>query len=239
MQVAAAAFLAGFRGDDLVKAVAVARGESNFNTEAGPNPSCNCRGLWQINLDAHTQYKAPEILHPVKNAEAAHKIWGGDWCGKRASNGHCGKFEAYGLDNAGATWAAKLEQGKRAEKNFWANVHSRQIKSRISVSGQVFGPKSNGECAREILKEAGFPDAGGGDPSLPEAIGNVPGVGAALSFFSFPNLEGFAKALTSGNTWLRVGQVAVGVVLIVVGLVKVSGGAANLIPVGRVAKALT
>jgi hypothetical protein len=46
-------------------------------------------------------------------------------------------------------------------------------------------------------------------------------------------------ALTSGNTWLRVGEVVLGLLLVVAGVVKLTGpGVLKATPVGRVAKAL-
>jgi hypothetical protein len=51
--------------------------------------------------------------------------------------------------------------------------------------------------------------------------------------------SGLIGALTSGNTWLRVGEVVLGLLLVVAGVVKLVGPAAlNASPVGRVAKAL-
>ena len=72
-------------------------------------------------------------------------------------------------------------------------------------------------------------------PSLP----SLPNAGDVVDAITPDWISGIVKALTSANLWLRVGQVLLGTLLIVVGTVKLtSGAAANVIPVGRVAKAL-
>ena len=54
------------------------------------------------------------------------------------------------------------------------------------------------------------------------------------------SITGFLGAFTSGNTWLRVGEVVLGLLLVVAGVVKLVGPTAlNAIPAGRVAKAMT
>lgn len=73
------AFEAGFRGSDLDSIVNIAICESGLNT----NAHClNCfgvsedsRGLWQINLNAHPQYKSVDLFNPKINAEAAYQVY--------------------------------------------------------------------------------------------------------------------------------------------------------------------
>lgn len=52
-------------------------------------------------------------------------------------------------------------------------------------------------------------------------------------------ITGFLGAFTSANTWLRVGEVVLGLLLVVAGVVKLAGPAAlTATPVGRIAKAV-
>ena len=73
------AYNAGFRGTALDNAVDIAVCESGLNTGA----SClNCfgvpedsRGLWQINVNAHPQYKTVDLYDPKINAQAAYAVY--------------------------------------------------------------------------------------------------------------------------------------------------------------------
>ena len=74
-----AAYNAGFRGSHLDAAVMIAECESGFNPEA---KCLNCfgvsedsRGLWQINVNAHPQYKSVDLFNPKINAEAAYQVY--------------------------------------------------------------------------------------------------------------------------------------------------------------------
>lgn len=84
-EIAQHAHDAGFRGDDLATAVAVAMAESGGNTQAhngvGPDDSY---GLWQINMegdlgparrDAFGLNADRELYDPATNAQAAHDIY--------------------------------------------------------------------------------------------------------------------------------------------------------------------
>lgn len=73
------AYNAGFRGSHLDAAVEIAYCESGFNTAAH---CLNCfgvsedsRGLWQINVNAHPQYKSVDLFDPQVNANAAYQIY--------------------------------------------------------------------------------------------------------------------------------------------------------------------
>lgn len=69
---------AGFSGNNLIIAVAIALAESGGNTSAiGHNSNGTTdRGLWQIN-SIHTQYDQSRLLEPLYNAQAAFSISGG------------------------------------------------------------------------------------------------------------------------------------------------------------------
>lgn len=76
-QVAQAAYGAGFRGGNLVIAVAVAGGESSFRLDAEvDNATEHSCGLWQINVDVHTRYSVSQLLSSASyNATAAYNIF--------------------------------------------------------------------------------------------------------------------------------------------------------------------
>lgn len=77
-QIAQYAQGAGFSGDDLVVATAVALAESSGNTgvvgDLALTPGGSV-GLWQINLRWHPEYTAEELTDPATNAAAAFKIY--------------------------------------------------------------------------------------------------------------------------------------------------------------------
>ena len=76
------AYDAGFRGDNLRMAVAVALAESGgnpnaYNAElaAGTAPGAGSRGLWQIYGTAHPQYNSSIAFDPIVNARGAYEIY--------------------------------------------------------------------------------------------------------------------------------------------------------------------
>lgn len=99
LQVAAAAYAGGFRGVQLEQAVQVAHAESSWDTTA--SNSC-CYGLWQINLQAHPQYKNRNWQNPIDNAKMAHSIYvgAGGWC-TTGTPGHetCNPWQSFGNRN--------------------------------------------------------------------------------------------------------------------------------------------
>lgn len=73
---------AGFSGDDLTQAVAIALAESNGNpnaynpeTAAGTPQGQGSYGLWQIYLKAHPEFAGFDLYDPLQNANAAYQIW--------------------------------------------------------------------------------------------------------------------------------------------------------------------
>lgn len=83
-QIARHAYDAGFRGDDLAIAVAVALAESTGDPRAhNPVPPDNSYGLWQINMigalgpERRRQYGLDanrDLFDPAVNAKVANKI---------------------------------------------------------------------------------------------------------------------------------------------------------------------
>jgi hypothetical protein len=75
--IAAYARQAGWSGDDLVKAVAVALAESGGRTDVVN--FLGCVGLWQVyqrvHARAHPLWTTAWLKNPANNAQAAHTIW--------------------------------------------------------------------------------------------------------------------------------------------------------------------
>jgi hypothetical protein len=68
------AYTAGFRGRDLAEIVAVAGGESSYNTDA-VNRSSGATGLWQILPSAHPEFAGWNLKDPAVNARAAYSVY--------------------------------------------------------------------------------------------------------------------------------------------------------------------
>jgi hypothetical protein len=108
----------------------------------------------------------------------------------------------------------------------------------------------NDPNALAVAINAGFaPFRGAIANTVPQAAGNIAQAGAAAPGAVFNGLHnaskvidvpGFLGALANGNTWLRVAEVTLGIVLVVVGLVKLAppGVAKNVKTVGKVAALL-
>ena len=81
-QIAAVAAAAGFSGDDLATAVAVALAESGGNPQAynperaaGAPAGKGSFGLWQIYLNAHPEFAGQNLFDPQTNAAAAFAVY--------------------------------------------------------------------------------------------------------------------------------------------------------------------
>jgi hypothetical protein len=77
-QLAAYAAAAGFTGAALNTATAIALAESSGNPfvvgDSNLTPGGSV-GLWQINLAAHPEYSAADLLNPQANANAAFQVY--------------------------------------------------------------------------------------------------------------------------------------------------------------------
>jgi Lysozyme like domain len=218
LQVAAAAYIAGFRGNQLAEAVAVARGESSFNTDLCTGQYC---GLWQIGTVVNKDKIKGDVKNPVVNAKAAKKLVDDrGWCGGKAANGHCQNFEAYQLDNAGMTWAQKMEEGKKAKKD----LDHEWEKDRLT---NTFKLRSQGDVALDILHKAGISTKGlapntttEGLTTLDDELGDLNPLDNISAAFS--GVNDFFSALKDKDTWIRVAEVTLGAALVIVALVNLT-----------------
>lgn len=83
-QIQAVAANAGFTGDDMATAVAIALAESRGNSSAynpeltargGTPPGKGSVGLWQIYLKMHPEFSGLDLTDPQTNANAAYSIY--------------------------------------------------------------------------------------------------------------------------------------------------------------------
>lgn len=77
-QIAVYAQQAGFTGQDLISAVAIAIAESSGNPKANGDTNLTpggSVGLWQINLAAHPEFAGLDLTDPQTNANAAYSVY--------------------------------------------------------------------------------------------------------------------------------------------------------------------
>jgi hypothetical protein len=93
VSVGSYAYAAGFRDrGTLAKMIAIAAGESSWNTRA-VNSSSGATGLWQILPSAHPEFSGWDLKDPAWNAKAAYSVYSrAPAAGKITKN----KWSAYG-----------------------------------------------------------------------------------------------------------------------------------------------
>lgn len=91
---------AGFTGDDLVTAVAIALTESfPSGNPRSLGDNGNSEGLWQIYRPAHPEFKGQDLFDPQTNALAAFSVYqAADNSFSPWSTFNSGKYEAYVTD---------------------------------------------------------------------------------------------------------------------------------------------
>jgi hypothetical protein len=211
------AMIGGWRGNDIITAVAVAMQESDLNTDAAN--SC-CVGLWQVNLKAHGVTSA-QMKNPVANAQTAYKIWtaAGGWCTSGSVAKHsCNPWQAYGASHPGRTWQQALQQASNA----YASVLAKGIAENV-LSGKsskdilaLIGQKGVNCIGQDILSTG-----------LPDGIKNPLDVAGAF-------VAGFNRAgawISNPDNLMRIVKVVMGF-----GIILVGGAALMDKEIGSVAK---
>ncbi len=198
-QTAQYAYAAGFRGNDLVKIVAIAGRESGYRTDAHRSDADKSRllgdrGLWQINyvhdpglIKAGIIKQKSDLFDPAVNARAAYYLY------QRSSN-------------TLAPWTAG--------PGGWT-----------AGGDPLYG--TNVQAAREAVDSASrkglfgipLPDWGDIGDAITDPFDIIPGnpldaAGKAVDFL---------QALTHRETWIRVAQVLGGAILIALGLYVMVG----------------
>jgi hypothetical protein len=99
--VVQAAKAAGFTGEALVTAVAVAMAESGGVPQKSKFEGEESYGMWQVHIPSHPEYTPDQMMDPTQNAQAAFKISGGGQNWKPWSVYKSGAYQQY-LDDARA-----------------------------------------------------------------------------------------------------------------------------------------
>jgi hypothetical protein len=197
-----AAKAAGFTGVHLVEAVAIAQAESSGvvnSTNHNTNGTTDA-GLWQVNSGSHPEYDQNRLkTDPTYAAQAAYAIskGGTDWS------------QWTTLHNGSAQAALPAAEAAVAQND-------PALKANISNAG--FWTDLGGGVENYFLGGGGIPGIGG---AIGGAIGGgqIPGVGSLTSGLS--GLGSLIGNLTSGAFWLRIGEGAAAVGLVIVGLMLI------------------
>lgn len=208
-QIAQLAYKAGFRGEALNIAVAVALAESGGNTQAynpetaaGTPPGSGSRGLWQIYGVAHPEFNNDSAFDPAINAKAAFKVF------VEAGN----RFTPWSTYNAGLAVPrqdyskqiggvlSKITQASPKQQP-QVNALTKSLQSSLSQSngGAVGGTGQN----KTINPLAG----------VPEAISNLP--------------QNAITAILGGRTGLDLTFYVLGFTFIMIAVILVLLGAAG------------
>lgn len=254
-QIAAAARAAGFSGESVAIAVAVALAESSGNPRArNAVPPDNSYGLWQINMlgsmgPARRQQfglsSNEQLYDPTTNARAAYAI---------SSQGRNWKpWSTY----TGQTYRMYMNRGQAAAGNPAGSVPGAgQVSTGTggSIIQTNWSPGSSGAVqveldGRDFLE--GLLGSGGMGWMLPDEDGGggVLGVGSSIIRLLMQWTTALIKSaawLGDSDNWVRIAQVIAGGGLVIagVGLIArpaVNSGAAkvitNVLPIGKAGKA--
>lgn len=205
-QIAQLAYKAGFRGDALNIAVAVALAESGGNTNAynpeiaaGTPTGSGSRGLWQIYGAAHPEYNNDSAFDPQINAQAAYKVF------REAGN----RFTPWSTYNAGLAVP---------KQNYAAQIGG--------ILTQLTGQKNNNQIASTTQKNQ---LSNGLQASLSGAnAGGAPGNNQTVQLTNAVNQLPAAavNAITGGRSALDLSFVVLGSFFILIALIFLLIGAA-------------
>lgn len=141
-QVAAAAYIGGWRNSEIVEAVATAFGESSFNTKAISYTGC-CYGLWQINKSAHQKlFASGQWDNAADNGKMGYQIY-------REAGGSWGPWSAHG----NGQYKLALPNAKRALQQLTADLQSGKTPE------QILGSKSTNGSSATPANPAGVTDS--------------------------------------------------------------------------------
>lgn len=255
-QVSYYAYKAGFRGNDLVQAVAIAKRESGWSpsihgSDRPQQEYSGDRGLWQINY-VHDEgmirdgvyRQRTDLFDPQVNANAAYRLYarsGGTFAAWTAAAGGWTQDgnPLYGtnVNEAREAVSRAAEQGM-----FGANFQPAGWDDWLPLPGNplpgnpILPPLWDLIPGSDWLdKIPGIPD-GTGDV-LEDMLGDVPGAGM------FVLAADFLRMITDPRLWLRVLQMVGGAILVAIGIVILArdavGEAIKMTPAGALADAVS
>jgi len=222
-QIAGVAKGAGFTGDGLTKAVAIALAESSGRTDVVN--FLGCVGLWQIyqsvHVRAHPTWTTAWLKVPQNNAAAAYVLSSGGTNWRPWETYTNGMY----LAHMGAARAAVGAPAGVENVGAWGDFGSAVGGALGPVLGLPFGSQAGG-AAGGALDGAGS----GAIAAAGGVLGTLDAVG------------GFFGVLGQRGTWVRVLEVVGGAGLMVAGIALVGHGvigdvAAEMVPGGKLLSA--
>jgi hypothetical protein len=203
-QIAQYAYNAGFRGRDLLVAVAVALRESGGNTNAynpetaaGTRPGQGSRGLWQVYGTAHPWANNDTVLDPQANANAAYRVY------KEAG----GRFTPWSTWNNGSVLSLlpQLQKQIKVPRRV-VSTPSLSARQTMTIQGTAVNPGRVSTTPQ--TRTAGY-------------TGTVP------ANYGSSNPDPIAQLLSKGGITLKSGAspvydftaIGIGTVLIIIGLI--------------------
>lgn len=139
-QIARHAYDAGFRGDDLSTAVAIALAESRGNPSARNQKGEDSVGLMQINRRAHGDRfgTLTDLMDPAKNMQAAYRLWQST-----------GSFQPW------TTYSGATSHGAR-------NSHKNFLSVAKQAAGQIAGGRGRPTATADVASQADARPPGAG-----------------------------------------------------------------------------
>lgn len=214
-QVAQIAYQAGFRGEDLVTAVAIAHRESGWapnihGTEVDPSKVSGDRGLWQINSSNDAGLKAAGIINqptdlfnPVINARAAYYLYsheGNDFA------------PAWSVGSGGWDGVSSPIPSQDRMNTARQAVTTAGGKGLFGIDWKDFG----GNILTGVL--TGGVSLLPGIPDFPNPLNVINGINDAV--------VSIVKALLDPSTWIRLVQILGGGIVFLIGLYVLVGDTA-------------
>jgi hypothetical protein len=200
-QVAAAAYIGGWRNSEIVTAVATSFAESSYNTRAS---NFCCYGLWQINESAHKQiFASGKWDNPADNAKMAYQIY-------REAGGSWGPWSGYGNGN----YKLALPKARTALQQLTAGL------SNGKTAEQILGSQSTNGNGVAPVNPAGVTDSLNAlvDPHTWLRVGVIVigimalGLGVIVMAKDNPSVRKLANVATTIIPETKIAKVAVGAV---------------------------
>lgn len=240
--IAQVAYNAGWRGEELVTATAVALAESSG--QYWVVNQIGCVGLWQINVPVHPQWTTAAMKDPAKNAAAAMTLYKG---AKSAGKNAWSPWEAYtGPDGRGSDGPYTLQMGRA--RLAAASIKGSTVTPASDTSGggagtidqiswqniggadQAIMPDPSlilpqlGGIVGPLMKWFNNPQGGDGGASLPgsDLFGPAAGIGKSMLAVTVMVIRG-GKWVADPHNWLRVVEVGGGAVALFIGLKMLAG----------------
>lgn len=192
---AQAAYRAGFRGEALMKIVAIAGRESSWNPNA-INKSSDDTGMWQIAPINWGDFTQQDLLDPYKNAQVAYRLYqsGGfsPWkAAEHRTKNDKGQWVVDPTGQGGAGWAMDGNE-------MW---HTEKYAAQAQSAAAAYNSSGDAEFAATPSRNGSSRASSGGASSSTTHITSSPTINVApiINFSgspSTPDLRNIAKTVT-------------------------------------------